>query len=191
MDHEVALIEAASKENMGTMVLDVAHMCERLPLSDRKVLGKMLGLLASDSPAISYFPLAVAIAVKSVVDNHAQNYSAQLVELLQNNAPLILEFSAVMDRMHGVTVLGSSMMSKYSAFLLKLVERTLTCATGGPSLADYECEQSVPSSTSESCLTSGVCVGVTQVHHRPKYAIDGDKDATECRHQFVSGSHWQ
>ena len=94
-----------------------------------------------------------------------------------------------MDRMHGVTVLGSSMMSKYSAFLLKLVERTLTCATGGPSLADYECEQSVPSSTSESCLTSSVCVGVTQVHHRPKYAIDGDKDATECRHQFVSGSH--
>lgn len=188
-DNEEALMEAAMNQNMGSLVADVAHMCDRLAPSDRKVLGKMLGSLASDSPAISYSPLTVANAFEPLFASHAHGYPAEFLELLQNEAPLFLEFSAVLDRMHDVAVLGSTVMSKYIDFVKKLVERTLTCATGGPALSDYECEQRAPSSTSDSCLTSGVCVGVSQVHHRPKYSIDGDKDATECRHQFISGSH--
>jgi len=50
-------------------------------------------------------------------------------------------------------------------------------------------EQCPASSTTSECLTSGVCVGVSQVRSRPRYAIDKDKDVTECRHSFVSGSH--
>ena len=100
-----------------------------------------------------------------------------------------MEFSAVLDRMHGVAVLGSTAMSKYKDFVQGLVERTLTCATGGRALSDYEREQCAPSSTSDSCMISGICVVVSQIRHRPKYSIDGDKDAAECRHQFISGSH--
>ena len=48
-------MEAAMKLDMGSLDADVVHMCDHLRPSDRKVLGKMLGSLASDSPAISLF----------------------------------------------------------------------------------------------------------------------------------------
>ena len=124
----------------------------------------------------------MANALESLFASHAHDYPAELLELLQNEAPLFLECSVVLDRMHGVAVLGLTVMCKYKDFVEKLVERTLTCATGGPTLSDYECGQCAPFSTSDSCLTSGVCVGVSQICHRPKYSIDGHKDATctEC-----------
>ena len=53
--------------------------------------------------------------------------------------------------------------------------------------------ESRPSSTSNACLESGACVGVTKLRARPAYAFERknchNDDPTACRHSFVSGSH--
>ena len=34
-----------------------------------------------------------------------------------------------------------------------------------------------------------LCVGVGLVPHRRKYALEKEKDTSNCRHQFINGSH--
>ena len=91
--------------------------------------------------------------------------------------------------MHDRAMLGTAVLCHYRPFLQNLVHCVMTSCAGGPDLARYEHEQCLGSSTTNKCLTSGICVGVSEVRSCPRYPIHKDKDVTECRQSFVSGSH--
>ena len=184
------LLAGTDEVGLNSMLEDVQQLHTDLPQADRLILAKMFGSMSSDSPTLSYFPLEVAIELQALIGSESQQrFTYELQELLQSTAPLFLEFCAVLDRMHNHVAPGQAIMSRYRDCLLQLIACTLRCCSGGPELSSFACEQQSPSSTSHACLSSGVCVGVSQVRHRPRYELDQVKDLSGCRHSFVSGSH--
>lgn len=174
---------------MTNLVDDIHSRCLNVSVADCKVLAKMLGSFAGDSPVLSYLPWVAAAALQSLLDRSATEFDAVTDEVFRTNAPLFMEFSGVLDRMLGCLASGQALLGQYTPFAQKLIAYLLAGRSGGPSLSSYECEQAPAFSNSHECFMSGVCAGVSQVRNRPRYAIDKEKDSTECRYQFVSGSH--
>ncbi len=81
----------------------------------------MLSSLASDRPTVSYLPLKVA-PVEHLIQ--ACQLSAEVQELLQSQAPHVLEFSVVLDRLHGFSHAGQAVLTLYDQFLLRLAATT-------------------------------------------------------------------
>ena len=185
------LLRTATALDMSDMVQDIVNLQYRLDSSQQRVLAKMLGSMATDSPVSSYFPYTVAVKVKALLDqSQTPVLTAELQELLQNQAPLFFEFCTVLDALHESTTVGQAILNRYRAFVIRLVTMTVLCGTGGPALTAFEFDQQQPAaSRSDICLKSGLCVGVGLVRHRPKYERDKEKDTSNCRHQFISGSH--
>lgn len=61
---------------MTNLIDDIHSRCLNLSAADRKVLAKMLGSFASDSPVLSYLPWAAAVALQSLLDRSATEFDA-------------------------------------------------------------------------------------------------------------------
>ena len=72
------LLEAASKQDMASMVTDVGSMYEDSSSPDRKVLAKMLRSMASDSPVASYLPREIAALVGALLANPGDRFPSEL-----------------------------------------------------------------------------------------------------------------
>ena len=169
----------------------IVNLQHKLDSSQQRVLAKMLGSRATDSPVSSYFPYLVAVKVKALLDQRQTPVlTAELQELLQSQAPLFFEFCTVLNALHSFTTVGQAIVTCYRDFVIRLVTKIILGGTGGPALTAFEFDQQQPAaSRSDVCLKCGLCVGVGLVHHRPKYELDKEKDTSNCRHQFISGSH--
>ena len=95
--------------------------------------------------------------------------------------------------MQAFDTLGLALQHDYGAFASSVATISIRCGQGGPGIPPEFDMESRPSSTSNVCLKSGVCVEVGKVRARPAYASEWknchNDDPTACRHSFVSGSH--
>lgn len=190
----ISLLAAAVSIGMSASINDIGGMCAGLSHSDRRILAKMLGTMAADSPVISYLPYASAERILSyfvVNDEDETGFGTDLQDVLQLDAPLLLEFCLAIDRMHACTHVGEAMCAHYVDFLKLLAKRSIACGNGGPSVLVDDSLEASSSSRSNECLRSGICSGVKQVRVRKQYAMDGHAHADSwegCRHKCVAGS---
>ena len=52
---------------MAALITDIVDMCSNVSVSDRRLLAKVLGTMATDSPTISYLPYVVAQALSGLL----------------------------------------------------------------------------------------------------------------------------
>lgn len=95
-----------------------------------------------------------------------------------------------MDSIHGVQN-GSAVLSEYGGFVDELAMRSSKCSCGGPSTPANVIVDAVPSSRTNECIETGVCVSANRVRDRPVCQLDQvDCDSNgDCHYAFVSGSH--
>ncbi len=65
--------------------------------------------------------------------------------------------------MQSVNALGMALQTDYGEFALKVASINIRCGQGGPLIPPQFDIDSRPSSTSNACLESGVCLGVAKV----------------------------
>ncbi len=74
-----------------------------------------------------------------------------------------MDFCTALDTSRGVDTLGMALQYDYGAFALSVATINIRCGQGGPVIPPVFDMESRPSSTSNACLESGVCVGVAKV----------------------------
>lgn len=161
-------------------------MCSNVSVSDRRLLAKVLGTMATESPTISYRPYVVAEAVMGLLgvdDDIEAGFDANTHDMFQLDAPLLFEFCLALDRMHGCGTTGEAMRVRCGTFLQCLTTRSIVCGTGGPVAPECKVSGVAASNRSKECLQAGICASVRQVRHRRRYELDGPTDSHEgCRH---------
>jgi hypothetical protein len=185
-----SLLEVAGRYGLKELLTlaDAVHCLAGLS-NTRQALVPMLLCLVSDSPVLSYMPLAV---VENLHSSALQGFDPSLVNLLRNKAPVFLGFCVALEGLYpseSSAPFGVIMQTHHGALLDRLKSLAMVSCTGGPEEVRVE-GSAAPSCTSRECLSSGACIGVPQYRQRALYHLDSDsKEDGGCNHRFISGSH--
>ncbi len=179
---------------MAALLTDINEHACKLAVHQQRHLSVMLKSMASDSPVLSYLPhTAAELILTGLQQSTFAAFASDLLAVLKFKAPHFLDFCTALDAMRSVKALGMALQYDCGAFASSVASISIRCGQGGPVIPLQIDMESRPSSTSNACLQSGVCVGVAKVRARPAYAFEKDSchsdDSTSCRHSFVSGSH--
>jgi hypothetical protein len=164
-----------------------------LSAHERAAVGRFLGCMASESPVLSYCPLAIATRLYQELmhDQSLQVFSVELMFDMRREAPVLWEFLGAMFR-HGrhLQYAGEGVRGGQAGtgpaqagghpeqarqaplhmLLLRLawVDIKLCAASphGGTEQPPPHAMEEQPSSQSHSCLVTGVCCGLRRVRPR-------------------------
>ncbi len=128
------LLEAAHDSGMQSLLCDIGDKCSDQSTLDRRLLAKIIGTMATDSPTVSYLPCAVAESVLAFLASAQSEpgFDSDLQDAFQLEDSLLFEFFVALDRLHDDSHIGQAVTTRYVEFLKYLAERSLKCGVGGP-----------------------------------------------------------
>ena len=167
-------------------------------LDDKKAkdLAAFLGRnLATDSPVVAYMPLRAAEAIQTDLQSHGGLLQAETMEVIVERAPIVFKVLLAAGARRSC---GFNLPEPFKLLLAEICTLAALCVDGPgidsvPLLAEDDARRLHASVSSSDCITTGICSGLPQLRHRPRFESDNpqsqgrrDEDRV-CHKNFIAG----